>query len=231
MTDTVNVPTAVTAAADALMARDGAHRAAATYANVDLTPDALTRHRAEMVQRADAQFEAAVEVTAAALASATGPTRTDVYAARRPADADSIAIAQHEQAKVHAMLDGGSRLDQIIAQADERRSDALFDMIDTLPEVLSGGDGADEYRGAIFNRLVQLGAPDAVAAHAHETAVAPLAGWADAMAQAKAHTSAVSMLARMNVAASDPTGYARTFGAASAWSPVDRDVDRLRNPR
>ncbi|WP_144715026.1 hypothetical protein [Curtobacterium pusillum] len=234
MTNPVNIAAAVEAAANALAARDDAHRAAATYSNADLTPDALTRHRAEMVQQADTRYEAAAEATAAALASVTGPTRADVFAARRPTDADGIAVTQHEQSKVRAMLDGGARLDQILAQADDRRATALLDMIDTLPDVLSSSDGAavaDEYRAAVFDRLVQLGAPDATAAHAHETTVAPLGAWANALEQGKGHTSAVPMLTRAQIAASDSPGYARTFGGASAWSPVDDDVDRLRNPR
>jgi hypothetical protein len=232
MTDARNIAATVEAASQALVTRDDAHRAAATYSNADLTPEALTRHRAQLVQQADAQFATTAQATAAAFANVTGPTREDVYAARRPNDADGIAVMQHEQGKVRAMLDGGARFDQVLAQADDRRATAMLDMIDTLPDVLTSSEGAaiaNEYRGAAFDRLVQLGAPDAAAAHAHETAVAPLGAWATALAQGQGHTSGVPMLTRVQIAASDPAGYQRAFGGASAWSPMDDDVNRLRN--
>lgn len=71
---------------------------------------------------------------------------------------------------------------------------------------------------AIFDWLVQLGASHATAAQEHETAIVPLAARTDTLAEAKAHTDAETMLARSQVAASDPNDHARMAGAASAGS-------------
>lgn len=216
-------------AADALVAADTAHRAALALNDADLTAEANLRRRSEAVRSADASLEAAAEHLRASLASSTGQTPDEVLRARRPSTSDAIAVVRHEQDTVRALLGQDVPLARIVAEADERRLDALLDMIETLPGVVSSGDAATvaaELRADLFERLVALGAPDAVEAAEHARNVAPVEAWAAALSEAA--RGPVTIPVRQRIREVDPDGYGRTFGVFAGLPMIDRDLARLR---
>lgn len=192
--------------------------AAVQFTNPDLNPAALTRRRSDLARAAKAELAGAIPP----LPDQTGPTRADVLASRAPRTADEVAVAQHELGKVLQLLDAGRSLTDIIASADGARAAAIADGIETLPDVLTRGDGAmiaEETRARVFDRLVQLGAPDAVAASVHEQESAPILAWHRVMTGLV--EGDLTLDARSALYRADPEGYAQTFSADSG------DVDTI----
>lgn len=222
-----------TTAADALVARNAAHQAAVALRNDDLRPEALDRQRAAAVRAADAQHSQAAAAARAARDALTGPSRSDVLAGRQPATADAVAVASIQRAQVQALLDHGRSIHDVLEAADEARVSALLSMVETLPDVLTSTEPeqvAAEIQSRLFDRLVALGAADAVAAQQHEVALAPLAAWADVMTEAE-NGGEVTPGARSRLYAADPAGYDRVFASPEVYALDTNSINRLRGHR
>lgn len=158
---------------------------------------------------------AAVAAARARLLAAVPPlpkgaqSRDDVLSGLGATTADQIARMQHEQTKVRAMLDDERPLSQIIENADETRALAVADLIETLPQVLESGSGAEivaEVRGIVFERLADLGVESAASLRDVEQQHAPTIAWHRAMTEAAAGSDA-SIAAWQDVYRADPEGY------------------------
>ncbi|WP_460774233.1 hypothetical protein [Microbacterium sp. GXF7504] len=229
---TTDTAAAATAAADAWNTRDAQHRAAVEFQDADLTPEATARRKLERVNQADDAFGVAVDWARDQLAQASGPTMQSVLDARRPATADAAAVVGLEQGTIRTLLDAGISERDVLNEATEARLTALLTMVDVLPSVVTAPDraaAAEDARAAVFRRLVDIGAADAVAAAEHEAAVAPLAAWVDALTEGQ--HGPVSLTTRQRIRATAPELYEATFGAAAGRLPIDSEVSRIRSNR
>lgn len=157
--------------------------AAVAYTDWQATPDEVAKHRAQMLRAARDRLAAAIPE----VPESSAPKRADVVAARLPRTADDVAAQGREREKILALLDAGRSLGSLVAQADEVRLAAIIDSIETLPGVLASSDPegvAAELRDLAFRRLVDLGAPDAVAVAHAEAVTAPTAAWSRLMREA-----------------------------------------------
>ncbi len=217
--------------ADAQVARDAAAQAAVNMRNDDLTPDALDRARASAIRTADATHAEAAAVARAARDALTGPSRADVLTGRAPANADQVAVATIQRTQVQALLDHGRTIFDVIDAADENRVTALLSMVETLPDVLSATEPeavAAELQDRLFDRLVALGAADAVAARQHEAALAPLAAWAAVLSESE-NGGEVTSGARSALFRADEAGYQRVFASDAAYALDSQAIARLRS--
>lgn len=158
---------------------------------------------------------AAVAAARARLLAAVPPlpkgaqSRDDVLSGLGATTADQIARMQHEQTKVRAMLDAGRPLGQILANADETRALAVADLVETLPQVLESGSGAEivaEVRDIVFERLADLGVESAATVRDVEQRNAPTIAWNPAMTETAAGSDA-TVAAWQDVYRADPDGY------------------------
>jgi hypothetical protein len=231
MTENDAPTTDTTQYADAQVARDTATQAAVALRNDDLVPDALDRVRAAAVRKADAAHSEAAAAARAARDALTGPTRGDVLASHAPATADQVAVATIQRAQVQALLDHGRTILDVIDAADVNRVSALLSMVETLPDVLSATEPeavAAELQDRLFDRLVTLGAADALAAQRHEAALAPLAAWAAVLSESE-NGGEVTPGARSALYRADEAGYQRVFASDVAYSLDAQAIARLRS--
>ncbi|GAA4066290.1 hypothetical protein [Agromyces indicus] len=183
--------------------RDAVH-AAVTHTDDALTPDALEATRRQRVEQARASLLAARPTL-----PQPSETHDGVLDAKRARTADEIAVLQHEQAQVRAMLEAGQSLANILSNARPERALAIVDLVETLPEVLASTSRAeiiDETRLRAFDRLVELGDPDAVNAREVEQAAAAPLAWHRAMTET-AESFDASISAMQEVYRLDPDAY------------------------
>jgi hypothetical protein len=183
--------------------------AAVNHANPDLTPEALTRHQTDAISNARTQLATAIP----AQPDDVGAKRAAVLAARAPQTADQIAAMTHEQSKVAALLGAGQSRAEILATASPVRAAAILDSIETAPDVLASNDRdaiKADVTSAIFDRLVELGEPDAVDALQAETAAAHIAAWSQGLTELQ-QTGNIGVGTRSAIYVADPTGYAEAF--------------------
>ena len=106
------------------------------------------------------------------LATLPDPTPTEdgtdpreaVFGQLLATDANTVAVASHEWAKVEKLLAVGRDLGQLIRTADRRRLAAILDQFPTSKVAIDTGDTdavVAEVQGLAFDRLVQLGDPEA----------------------------------------------------------------------
>ncbi|ATG51924.1 hypothetical protein CFK38_10650 [Brachybacterium vulturis] len=179
----------------------------------DLTPEANRQRQTEARAAARAKLREAIPQRP------DGPDPRDaVTAALAPTTADGIAVLAHQRAKVDALMDAGRNILQVIQQADVTRLAAILDAAETSERVLSSSDPEGvqaELRGAVFDRLADLGHEDAVKAaesHADQEATTAWADALEALADGQEPDGAVqSAIYRHDVAA-----YRGTFGLVSS---------------
>lgn len=174
------------------------------YTDLSLSREGLTRVQQQRVDAAREQLLAArPNIRSAA------PSRDSVLTGMRPSSADEVAVLQHEQSKISALLDAGRSVSQIVSSADRGRLVALADLAETLPQVVASKHGdeiAAEVRSIAFDRLVELGDPVAVEAKRVEDAAAVPLAWHRAMTEA-AERFDLSVDAMQDVYRVDPVGY------------------------
>lgn len=174
------------------------------HTDPSLSREGLTWLQRQRVDAARAQLLAArPDIRAAA------PSRDSVLTGMRPITADEIAVLQHEQSKITALLDAGRSISQIVSSADRSRLVALADLAETLPQVVASEHGdeiAAEVRSVAFDRLVALGDPVAVEAKRVEDAAAEPLAWHRAMTET-AERFDLSVDAMQDVYRVDPGGY------------------------
>ncbi|WP_395243377.1 hypothetical protein ACGGZK_14720 [Agromyces sp. MMS24-K17] len=154
---------------------------AVTTPDPDLTDEAnATRQRRTIAQARERLLAARPQLPQ------PGQSRDAVLAALLPRTADEIAVAQHEQTKVRALLDAGQSLTRIIADATPERALAIADLVETLPDVLVSESRAEiiaETHAAVFDRLADLGVGSAARARTVEQENAPALAWRRAMTE------------------------------------------------
>ncbi len=179
-------------------------QAAVGYDDPLAHPDEVVRQRRRLLVAARDRARGAVPAPPALAA----PRRADVLAARLPRTADTVAVQGREREKVAALIASGRRLDRIVADADEVRLSAILDDIETMPGVLQSSDPegvAAELRDLAFDRLVALGAPDAVAAAEAEAVDAPGIAWSRLLTEALEGEPSIG--AKQAVYRADRAGY------------------------
>lgn len=190
--------------AEAIKQYRDAVQAAVTHTDDTLTPDALYADRRARVEAARAQL-----LTARPSLPQPSETHDGVLDSKRAKTADEIAVLQHEQAQVRAMLEAGQSLTSILSNARPERALAIVDLVETLPEVLTSTARAeiiDETRLRAFDRLVELGDPDAVNAREVEQAAAAPLAWHRAMTET-AESFDASIGAMQELYRLDPAAY------------------------
>lgn len=151
-------------------------KAAVTFHHPDFTHNAITRHRAKLLQAARVELLATLPEQAPASAETA---RTVVFDKLRPRNADTVAVVSHEWAKFERLVNAGRNLGQLIAQADERRLAAILDMFPTS-EFADSDEGnaiVAEVQELTFRRLVDLCDPDAVKASEAEKIAGREVAW------------------------------------------------------
>lgn len=200
MTNTTN-----TNASAAYLAYATTVNAAMTDRDRDLTETAQARRRAEAIQAARETLRASIPA-----APAASGTREAVLTARAPRTADEVALHAREREKVAALVAAGRPLADVIAEASELRVAALADDI----EVARARDPyeAEDAEDALFGRLIDLGAADAVAAEAQHQEVVTARAWANILAAAAdgQDSDGADWTAVFH---GDAEGYAATHGA------------------
>lgn len=204
--------------------------AAVRWTHPDYTHSGITRERARRVAEARKALRAAIP---AKPTRAGADPRRAVLDSLAPKSADEIAVLNHTWAKVAARLDAGQSLHAILTTADRATLAAILDGIGTRPEVLSHSDGGAsvvaEVQQVAFDRLVDLGEQDAVAARASTAVLDQADAWADFIAASAEGEPSLGVISALQKA--DPEG----FIAIRADSPLDsvetservRQIDRL----
>lgn len=215
--------------AAAYRAHRAAPGAAPQFTDPRLSPDEITRERGRKIKAAKAALTAATP----SAPTSRGQHRETVLSATTARTADDIAAQAREWRKVTALLDAKRSLPQIIAAASRERVAAILDQIETMPAVLESNDPeavAGELRTALFDRLVELREPDAIAAVTAETADATQAAWSQALTEAQ--TGNVGLDARQALYTLDRAGYDAAFTDDipvdhTAVYSIERDALRL----
>ncbi|UXW85108.1 hypothetical protein NFX31_12900 [Microbacterium azadirachtae] len=157
--------------------------AAVRWTNPDYTNSGITRERARRVAQARKALAAAIP---AKPERKGGDPRESVIAGLAPKTADEIAQIQHAWAKVEKRLDAGQSLHAILTSADRDTLAAILDGISTRPEVLSAGDGGAsivaEVQQVAYDRLLELGDPEATKAHDSVALLDQAEAWSDYIA-------------------------------------------------
>lgn len=176
------------------------------------------------IQAKAAILRPAREALAAAIASlapadeATDPV-APVLDARRARSGDEERLHARQREIVQAQMASGKSLAKIIDQADEMRLAAILSGLDDDPAVLASSEPeavAAEVRERVFDRLVALGAEDAVAANAQVREAQGTAAWHAVLTELRTNQG-VPMSARSALHAADPEGYK---------AAISRDTDR-----
>lgn len=200
MTTTTN-----TSAPAAYLAYAATANAALTDRDRDLTETAQARRRAEAIQAARATLRASIPA-----APAASGARQALLAARAPKTADEVALFAREREKVAALVAAGRPISEIVADASELRVAALADDL----EVTRARDSfeAADLEDALVGRLIDLEAPDAVAAEAEHQEAVTARAWAGILGAA-ADGLEIDGEHWTTLYQGDPEGYAATLGA------------------
>lgn len=190
----------------------------------NLTPEGIQarqRHEWRAIQE---------RLTAALPAEPVFPDRGPVLDALTPRTADQIAVVGHQAAKVTAILASGRLLPEVIATADRDRLAAIFDGLETMPEVLEARDpdsvlGALE--GMIWDRLAQVD-DDAKRITAEEDALRPAQAWR-AILSGLATTGELDFGGLTLLQQSDPAAFGLLIDgdAEAAPAPESGSIPRL----
>jgi hypothetical protein len=190
---------------------------APTYTDPRLTGTANGEERAKLIRSARAALAAAIpEVPQRTV------TRADVFAARAPKTADDVAIQGREREKIMELRQAGQSFAQIIGNASEVRVAALIDVVEGIAAAEPAQSA--ELSELLYDRLVALGAQDAVTAAAEDQATTATTAWHDALTEAS-EVGEVSVRNRTAVYLADPDGYSQAFSAGDTpvdWATVTR---------
>ncbi len=203
--------------ATALRAFRDALVAAPQYVDPRLSTAANGEERAKIIRGAYSALAAAVPE----LPQRT-VTRADVLAARAPKTADEVAIQAREREKVDALLAAGRPFADIVSEASDVRIAALIDSLETTAATEPGE--AAEREELLVDRLVALGAADAVTAATEDRDNAATTAWNAVLSEALV-SGEVSVANRTAVFHADEEGYAQAFSASDVpvdWSAVRR---------
>jgi len=141
-------------------------KAAVEFHDANWTHTAIMKERAKRLKAARDMLRAVVPESAGN-PDANGDPRGEVFEKLLLTDADTVAVAANEWAKVEKLLDAGRDLGQIIKNASRARLAAILDQFPTSQVALSTTDPEaviSEVQGLAFDRLVGLGDIGAVAA-------------------------------------------------------------------
>lgn len=206
----------ITTPAAAYVAARSALRDAPTFTDRDLSTQGTIRRRAELIRAANAQLLAAAPV----LIDGT-TTRDDVLASRAPKTADEVAVHSRERQKASELSAAGKSIEEIVAGASELRAAALADDLESL--AARDAEEAERVAQLLFDRLVVIGAPDAVALAAAEREGAVARAWHAALT-ATAEGRDPDLETRTTLYAVDREGYdlALANDVAVDWPAVAR---------
>lgn len=205
-----------------------AQQAAVKFTDPNFTHSAITRERAKRLQAARDTLQ--INARGYGITQQTGDPAAaieEAFEGIQARDADSVAVANNEWAKVRTMLDAGRELGQIIDNSDRRRLSAILDRVEEL--ALDSGDVegvAAEVKDRVLGRLAEIGDPKAVTA----LQVREQARYGDTWDRVieEATSGAVSVDARsalLNVSSED---YDATFGLDDPeWPEVEQAVANL----
>lgn len=191
-------------------------RDAPAFTDRDLSPQGTVRRRAELIRAAKAQAQAALPVL-----PEVSTTRADVFASRAPRTADEVAIHARERQKASELNAAGQSVEEIVAGASEVRAAALADDLEAL--AARDADEAERVAQLLFDRLVAIGVPDAVAFDTAEREGAVARAWHAALtATAEGHDP--DLETRTTLYTVDPEGYQEALAddVAVDWSAVAR---------
>lgn len=180
-------------------------QAAISHENADLTGAALARHRLELLSAATAEGMK----HAPAMPQPTDSDRAKVFDSLTPRTADAVAVSDDRWRQVERRVEAGQRLESIIASADVETLAAIAHHVPTMPDVLASGDAegvVGDFRGLIFDRLVEAGHKEAGAISARETEQEGQAAWAQAFAEVGEHGQA-SLSTKGRIYSADREGY------------------------
>jgi hypothetical protein len=156
---------------DAVIACRQRMRAALAFYTDDLKPAALARERQRRIDaaRADLLKVAPGETTGTDAAERADRLQAEALAGLAVYDANSVAVAQNEYAKLERALARGANLELLIREAPRPRLAAIADRMDDLAAESVDPEGASrELREMVLARLAALG--DAKASEARSVA-------------------------------------------------------------
>jgi hypothetical protein len=143
-----------------------AQKAAVKFTNPNFTNSAITKERARRLKAARDEFRKVAD-RVRTLSPKVDPEKAvaDAFDSILAKDANSVAVASNEWAKVRAMLNSGRELGQIIDGADRRRLSAILDHTEELGIEAKDLQGVTaEVQTRILGRLAALGDEKAIAA-------------------------------------------------------------------
>ncbi|WP_342023688.1 hypothetical protein AAE021_00145 [Arthrobacter citreus] len=202
---------------------------AVAFEDKRLVPDEVNAERFRRLREAEKQLLEFLPSETAAKSS--DAAREAALNQLRPLDADSVAVANNEWAKVQQLEAAGRSLEVLIRGGDQFRLAAILDKYPTVLEA-SRKDASDivaEIQERVLTRLAELDDSNAVKYSEAKQSAMTDAAWRRVMLEATSGEGVSSYEARAGVSLADPVGYRRSAPAFDELARLQRAIRAVRD--